>query len=69
MLGLRTTAGVDLDALTRRTGLALTAADRDRIARLETEGLAVFDGTRLTPTVAGLAVADALAAGFELGSA
>lgn len=66
MLGLRTTSGVDLGALARRTGLDLTAADRDRIARLETAGLVTYDGSRLAPTAAGLAVADALAAGFEL---
>jgi len=66
MLGLRTTAGVDLDALARRTGLDLGASNRDRIARFESAGLVTLDGTRLVPTAAGLAVADALAAGFEL---
>ena len=69
MLGLRTTAGIDLDELANRTGLDLTAADRDRIARLETAGLVTYDGTRLAPTAAGLAVADALAAGLELSEA
>lgn len=65
MLGLRTIEGVDLAALRERLGIDLTAADRTRIERLEAAGLVTFDGRRLAPTRAGLAVADGLAAGFE----
>ncbi len=71
MLGLRTTAGVDLDGFAARFDLDLLAANETLVARLVAEGrLAVRNGPlgerRLVPTLAGLAVADGLAAAFEL---
>ena len=71
MLGLRTTAGIDLDAFAARFGVDLLAANAARVGRLVSEGHLVVragaDGGRwLVPTASGLAVADGMAAGFEL---
>jgi oxygen-independent coproporphyrinogen-3 oxidase len=71
MLGLRTTAGVDLDAFTARYGVDLLAANEALVERLVAEGHLVVrtdpDGDRsLAPTVSGLAVADGMATAFEL---
>jgi oxygen-independent coproporphyrinogen-3 oxidase len=75
LLGLRTTAGIDLDAFADRYGLDLLAANQPLVDRLAAEGqLVVSGGTpggprgerRLLPTVSGLAVADGLAALFDL---
>ena len=71
MLGLRTTAGIDLDVFTARYGVDLLAANDGLVARLVAEGhLAVHagpDGVRcLAPTAPGLAVADGLAAAFDI---
>jgi oxygen-independent coproporphyrinogen-3 oxidase len=71
MLGLRTTAGVDLDGLRARYGVDLLAANEALVERLVAEGHLVVrtgpDGDRsLAPTVSGLAVADGMAAAFEL---
>lgn len=70
-LGLRTTAGVDVEAFEARFGLDLLAANATLLARLEEDGRARVvvggDGRRrLVLTVAGLAVADGLAAAFAL---
>jgi oxygen-independent coproporphyrinogen-3 oxidase len=71
MLGLRTTAGIDLDAFAARYGLDLLATNDAVVARLAAEGhLTVRNGPgadrRLVPTLSGLAVADGLAALFDL---
>jgi coproporphyrinogen III oxidase-like Fe-S oxidoreductase len=71
MLGLRTTAGIDLDGFTARYGVDLLAANDALVARLVDEGRIVVcadaDGARrLVPTLSGLAVADGLAAAFDL---
>jgi oxygen-independent coproporphyrinogen-3 oxidase len=71
MLGLRTTAGIDLAAFTRRHGVDLLASNEPLVDRLEAEGRLTLstglDGEwRLVPTLAGLAVADGLAAAFAL---
>lgn len=70
MLGLRTTAGVDLDDFAARYGLDLLAANDALVASLVREGRLVVrsgpEGRRLVPTVLGLAVADGLAAAFDL---
>ena len=66
MLGLRTREGVDLAHL-RRLGFDLAATNEARIERLAADGLLAMSGNRLVPTLAGWAVADGLAAGFELG--
>jgi oxygen-independent coproporphyrinogen-3 oxidase len=82
ILGLRTTAGIDLDAFAARYGVDLLAANDALVARLAAEGhlavrnnpggdpLGVFEppraGRRLALTLSGLAVADGLAALFDL---
>jgi len=71
LLGLRTTAGIDLAHLRTRYGVDLVAANDALVARLVDEGRLVVrtaaDGGRwLVPTLAGLAVADGLAAAFDL---
>lgn len=66
MLGLRTVEGVDLGALARRWSVDVAAANRGRIERLSAAGLVTFEAGRLAPTLAGLAVADGLAAGLEV---
>jgi oxygen-independent coproporphyrinogen-3 oxidase len=71
LLGLRTTTGVDLDAFRSRYGVDLLAANAALVERLVDEGRLVMradpgGGRRLAPTVAGLAVADGLAAAFDL---
>lgn len=70
-LGLRTTAGVDVDAFAVRFGVDLVAANAGLVTRLEEEGRARLrdEGPgrrRLALTLSGLAVADGLAAAFAL---
>ena len=72
MLGLRTTAGIDLDAFAARYAIDLLAANEALVAQLTAEGhLAVrpsdaHGGRRLVPTPSGLAVADGMAAAFDV---
>jgi len=71
MLGLRTTAGIDLDAFTARYGVDLEAANDALVARLAAEGHALVHagpqgGRRLVPTASGLAVADGMATAFSI---
>jgi oxygen-independent coproporphyrinogen-3 oxidase len=71
MLGLRTTAGIDLDAFTARFGLDLLAANDALVARLVDEGRLVVHasaegGRSLMPTASGLAVADGMATAFDI---
>jgi len=73
MLGLRTTAGIHLGGFRARYGVDLLAANDALVARLVAEGhLVVRAGPegdrRLVPTLSGLAVADGMAAAFELPS-
>jgi oxygen-independent coproporphyrinogen-3 oxidase len=71
LLGLRTTPGIDLDRFRARYGFDLLAANDALVARLVDEGRLVvradLEGGRcLVPTLSGLAVADGLAAAFDL---
>jgi oxygen-independent coproporphyrinogen-3 oxidase len=71
MLGLRTTAGIDLDAFTARYGIDLLASNDALVDRLVAEGRLVVraapeGGQRLAPTASGLAVADGMATAFDL---
>ncbi len=71
MLGLRTTAGIDLDGFTARYGVDLLAANDALVARLAAEGHLVVragpeGGWRLVPTASGLAVADGMATAFDI---
>lgn len=69
MLGLRTAEGVDLAALSAELGDDLAAVNRDLLDRLAAEELLRTEGDRLVPTRAGLAVADGVAAAFEIPAA
>jgi oxygen-independent coproporphyrinogen-3 oxidase len=71
LLGLRTTAGIDLEAFRTRYGADLLAVNRALVARLVDEGRVALregpdGGRRLVPTLSGLAVADGLAAAFDV---
>lgn len=71
LLGLRTTAGIDLDRFTARYGVDLLAANEILLAGLVAEDRLVVHrapegGRWLLPTASGLAVADGMAAAFEL---
>jgi oxygen-independent coproporphyrinogen-3 oxidase len=67
MLGLRTTAGIDLDEFKTRYGVDLLATNDALVARLVAERhLAVQGGQRLAPTASGLAVADGMAMAFDI---
>jgi oxygen-independent coproporphyrinogen-3 oxidase len=71
LLGLRTAAGIDVDGFRARYGADLLSANRALIARLVDEDRidvrAGHDGGQwLVPTLAGLAVADGLAAAFDV---
>jgi len=66
MLGFRTAAGVDLDRLRDRFGIDLRAANEDVVDQLCASGHIEVDGSRLRPTLAGLAIADTLARSFAL---
>ena len=68
MLGLRTADGIDLEEFRRRYGVDLQKQNEPLIERLVQEGLLRMEGTRLLPTLAGLAVTDSLARGFETGA-
>ena len=66
-LGLRTTAGIDLQYLHRRHGIDLESANTELIDDLRARGLLeTGDAARIVPTLRGLAVADSLAAAFEI---
>jgi oxygen-independent coproporphyrinogen-3 oxidase len=67
-LGFRTTAGVDLGSVARRTGLDLAPANADVIDGMVRDDLLRVAGSRLVPTLAGLAIADTLARQFEIPS-
>ncbi|MCB1054679.1 MAG: radical SAM family heme chaperone HemW [Acidobacteria bacterium] len=66
-LGLRTAAGLDLEAVRRRWGVDLAALNRERFAAWVEAGFVDRAGGVLRPTPRGLAVADGLAASVELG--
>jgi oxygen-independent coproporphyrinogen-3 oxidase len=71
LLGLRTTAGIDLEGLRQRYGIDLLAANDRLVSQLVDEGRIVVRGDAeggrwLVPTLAGMAVADGLAAAFQL---
>jgi len=71
LLGLRTTAGIDLDVFREAYGADLVAGNPALVARLVDEGRVVVrtgpeGGRRLVPTLSGLAVADGLAAAFDV---
>jgi oxygen-independent coproporphyrinogen-3 oxidase len=66
MLGLRTREGVDLDDIERRFGVDLLDLNRTFIDESLKDALLIREGSRIRPTLDGLAVADGLAAAFRL---
>jgi oxygen-independent coproporphyrinogen-3 oxidase len=71
LLGLRTTAGIDLGRFKARHGVDLLAANDSLVARLVDESRMVVradaeGGRWLVPTLSGLAIADGLAAAFDV---
>jgi oxygen-independent coproporphyrinogen-3 oxidase len=66
-LGLRTSEGVDLQTLESRWGIDVMSNNLQLIDDLVARGfLQAGRGSRLVPTLAGLAVADGVAASFEV---
>lgn len=66
MLGLRTAEGVDLALIEARWGRTVLASNRALLDRLQEDGLCRLEGSQLIPTLEGWAVADGLAARFEI---
>ena len=66
MVGLRTAAGCDLERVRRAWGIDLVGPNRTLLDELERDGLARLAAGRLVPTLDGMAVADGLAALFEI---
>ncbi len=66
MLALRTTEGLDLALFAERFGLDLVERNRRLVERSIAGGLLCREEGRLAPTLEGLAVADGLAAAFEV---
>jgi len=64
MLGFRTAAGVDLDRLRDRFGIDLLVQNQNVVDQLCASGHIEVDGSRLRPTLTGLAIADTLARSF-----
>ena len=66
MFGLRTVDGIDLRDFRQRFGIDLAARNRRLLDECVESGLLALGEDRLAPTTSGLAVADALAARFDL---
>jgi putative oxygen-independent coproporphyrinogen III oxidase len=66
MLGLRTYAGVDLAEIGERWGIDLLAPNAPFLEELAAAGRITREGSRIAPTLEGLAVADSLARGFAI---
>ncbi len=66
MLGLRTAAGVDLERFEQHFGFDLAERNSEHLERSIAAGRLRREDRRIVPTLEGLAVADGLAAGFEL---
>ena len=66
MLGFRTSAGVDIERLRHRFGIDVLAGNESTVDRLCESGHLEANGSRLRPTLAGLAVADTLARSFTV---
>ncbi len=66
MLGFRTYAGVDLGRIRERYGIDILARNAAFVAQLAADARVTVEGSRIVPTLAGLAIADSLARGFEI---
>lgn len=67
MLGIRTTAGIDLDAYQQRFAVDLAAINADLLDELRALDYVHTSQAVLAPTARGMAVADALAAQLDTG--
>ena len=67
LLGLRTSDGVDLEAVRRRFGCDVLARNRALFDRSFAEGLVVETAGRVRPTARGMAVAEAIVRSLDLG--
>lgn len=65
-LGFRTTDGVDFDRIRQQTGLDLLAANETVLRNFERRGWIHHERPVARPTIAGMAVADALARAIEI---
>jgi oxygen-independent coproporphyrinogen-3 oxidase len=68
MLRLRTPDGIDLVEVEKRFGIDLLELNRALIEKSLEDALLVREGSRIRPTLEGLAVADGLASSFRLTS-
>lgn len=66
MFGLRTSDGIDLEAVRNRCGLDLWEANRQRVEGLVTAGFLSVDGPYWRPTPRGMAVAEWLAVQIDV---
>ncbi len=66
MLGFRTAAGVNLDRVRQRFGVDLLVENGPVVDRFCESGHIEVKGSRLRPTLAGLAIADTLARSFDV---
>ena len=66
MTGLRSYAGVDLRRVRSTRDVDLLEANRSLVERLSDDGLLTCEGERLVPTARGLALADSIAARFDV---
>lgn len=66
MLGFRTADGIDLVRVEESSGIRLVEPNQEVVKQLVREGLLVEKGSRLCPTLRGMAVADSLARGFRI---
>ena len=66
MLGLRTPRGVDFDSFPGERGPSIRKANLRLIDDLLSSELATLEGSRLLPTLPGLAVAEAIARRFDI---
>jgi len=67
MLGMRTATGIDLADVRDRYGIDLADTNQGVIERLQSQGLVRVEGTRVAPTLGGMAMADTVARSFEVG--
>jgi oxygen-independent coproporphyrinogen-3 oxidase len=66
MLRLRTPEGVDLEDIESRFQIDLLDLNRAFVERAQEDALLIHEGSRIRPTLDGLAVADGLARSFSL---
>ena len=66
IFGLRSSAGIDLAAFEQRFAVDLVSTNHDAVEEYESRGILKVEGAKLRPTVAGMAIADAVARTLEV---